>query len=90
MDLLTFLVSGLAARAFYATTEGMDLVVRKYPSFEDMKADEYRYWRSRPVHERMDAVEEINLAAYGMKGMELEPDVPRLQRPFVSLSCPWR
>jgi hypothetical protein len=24
-----------------------------------MKADEYRYWQSRPVHERIDAVEEL-------------------------------
>jgi|HubBroStandDraft_2_1064218.scaffolds.fasta_scaffold1884062_2 hypothetical protein len=27
----------------------------------------------------MDTVEEITLAAYAMKGAELEPDVPRLQ-----------
>ena len=55
-----------------------------------MKAEEYRYWQSRPVHERMDAVEEMIKAAYALKGWELEPDVPRLQRPFVRLSCPWR
>ena len=24
-----------------------------------MKADEYRYWQGRPVHERMGAVEEL-------------------------------
>jgi len=36
----------------------MDPIIRKYASFEEMKADEYRYWQSRPVHERMDAVEE--------------------------------
>ena len=68
----------------------MDPILRKYASFEEMKADEYRYWQGRPVHERMDAVEEINLAAYAIKGIELGPDVPRLQRPFVSLPCPWR
>jgi hypothetical protein len=71
----------------------MDAILRKYTSFDEMKADEYRYWQSRPAHERMDAVEEINLAAYAVKGVELaklEPDVPRLQRPFVRLSCPWR
>lgn len=70
--------------------ERMDLTIRKYTCFDEMKADEYRYWRSRPVHERMDAVEEINLAAYAIRGMEIEPDVPRLKRPFVRLPCPWR
>jgi hypothetical protein len=69
---------------------GMGTVLRKYTSFNEMKADEYRYWQSRPVHERMDAVEEMIQAAYAMKGWEIEPDVPRLQRPFVRLSCPWR
>jgi hypothetical protein len=68
----------------------MATILRKYTSFDEMKADEYRYWQSRPVHERMDAVEELNLAAYAMKGMESAPDVSRLQRPVVRLSCPWR
>jgi hypothetical protein len=34
----------------------MDSILRKYMSFDEMKADEYRYLQSRPVHERMDAV----------------------------------
>ncbi len=63
----------------------MDKSIRIYHSFDDMKADEYRYWQNRPVHERMDAVEEIILATYAMKGEKLEPDVPRLQRPLVCL-----
>ena len=64
--------------------------LRKYGSFDEMKADEYRYWQSRPVWERMDAIEEINAVAYAMKGVELKPDVPRLQRSLVRLPCPWR
>jgi hypothetical protein len=68
----------------------MATILRRYTSFDEMKADEYRYWQSRPVHERMDAVEELNLAAAAIKGMEPEPNVPRLQRPFVRISCPWR
>ena len=71
-------------------TKRMDPIIRRYASFEEMKADEYRYWQSRPVHERMDAVEEINLTVYEIKGVDQEPDVPRLQRPFVRLPCPWR
>jgi len=35
----------------------MEPVIRKYSSFDEMKADEYRYWQSRPVQERVDAVE---------------------------------
>jgi hypothetical protein len=71
----------------YAGRDGerMEKIVRKYTSHKEMKADEYRYWQSRPVHERMDAVEELIETAYAMKGWALEPDVPRLQRPFVRL-----
>ena len=58
--------------------------------FAEMKADEYRYWQSRPAHERLDAVEEMIETAYALKGWEIEPDVPRLQRPFVRLPVPWR
>jgi hypothetical protein len=71
-------------------TDRMDPVIRKYTSFDEMKADEYRYWQSRPAHERLDAIEEMILTAYALKGWEMEPDVPRLQRPFVRLPCPWR
>lgn len=70
-------------------TERMELIIRKYTSFEEMKADEYRYWQSRPAHERLDAVEEMIQTAYALKGWEIEPDVPRLQIPFVRLRCPW-
>jgi len=33
----------------------MDKTIRKYSNFDEMKADEYRYWQSRPVHERVAA-----------------------------------
>jgi hypothetical protein len=51
-----------------------------------MKADEYRYWQSRPVHERMTAVSELTLAAYEMKGPVCLP--PRSQWPIVCLERP--
>jgi len=66
----------------------MEKTIRKYSSHKEMKADEYRYWQSRPVHERMDAVSELTLAAYSLKGMAA--DVPRLQGPLVRLQRPWR
>ena len=62
-------------------TEWMDKTIRKYTSFEEMKADEYRYWQSRPAHERLNAVSELTEALYAMKGAA--PDVRRLQRTVV-------
>jgi len=65
-----------------------NLDVSIYHSLDEMKADEYRYWKSRPVYQRMDAVEELTLSIYAMKGVELEADVPRLQRPLVCVERP--
>ena len=45
----------------------MDKTARIFKSHKDMKAEEYRYWQSRPVHERMSAVTELTIAAYKMK-----------------------
>jgi hypothetical protein len=66
----------------------MDKSVRVYDSREEMKADEYRYWQSRPVHERMSAVAELTLSAYAMK--EPPQDVRRLQKTLVCLQRPQR
>ena len=59
----------------------IDKTIRKYASFDEMKADEYRYWQSRPVHERVAAVSELTEQGYRMKGMR--PDAFRLQRTLV-------
>jgi hypothetical protein len=59
----------------------MDKTIRKYTDFDEMKADEYRYWQSRPVHERVAAVSELTEEGYRMKGMG--PDAFRLQRTLV-------
>jgi hypothetical protein len=64
----------------------MEKVIRKYNTLDEMKADEYRDWQEMPVHERMNAVAEISLAAYQMK--EPTPDVRRLQRTLVHLQRP--
>ena len=61
----------------------MEKIIRKYTSYKEMKADEYRYWQSRPVHERMDAVSELTTIAYALKDMS--PDVQRLQGPIIRL-----
>jgi len=67
----------------------MDPILRRYTGFEEMKADEYRYWQGRPAHERLDEVEKMVEAAYALKGWEWRPDVPRSQRPLVRIPCPW-
>jgi len=83
----------LPRRPPYGKTERMDdapITMRKYTDFAEIKADEYRYWQSRPAQERLDAVDEMIEMAYALKGWEIEADVPRLQRPFVRLPVPWR
>ena len=64
----------------------MDKTIRVFTSLNEMKADEYRYWQGRPVHERMKAVMQLTLAAYQMKEPSL--DVRRLQRTLVHLQRP--
>ena len=65
----------------HVTKERMDKTIRKYTNFDEMKADEYRYWQSRPVHERVAAVSELTEECYKLKGFK--PDDFRLQRTLV-------
>lgn len=66
----------------------MDSEIRVYKSLKEVKADEYRYWQSRPVHERMSAAAEMSLAAYGME--RPEPDIRRLISTAVCIERPKR
>jgi hypothetical protein len=59
----------------------MDKTIRLYSDFQEMKADEYRYWQNRPVHERVAAVSELTQEQYALKGAAA--DVPRLQRTLI-------
>lgn len=66
----------------------MDQIAKIYTSHKEMKADEYRYWQSRPAFERMDAVSALTTALYEMKtGGAI---VQRLQGPLVVLQRPRR
>jgi hypothetical protein len=78
----------LASLVITSDNQDMDKSVRKYASLKEMKADEYRYWQSRPAHERMSAVSELTLAVYAMK--EPAAHVRRLQRTLVCLQRPQR
>jgi len=59
----------------------MDKSIRKFASFADMKAEQYRYWQGRPAYERIAAVSELTQILYTMKGAAA--DVPRLERTLV-------
>jgi hypothetical protein len=61
----------------------MDKRITRYTSLAAMKADELRHWQSLPPRERIQAVSDISIAAYALKGKL--PDVPRLQRTLVRL-----
>ncbi len=81
---LTMEVSALPIPFPLCYKHGMDKTIRKYTDpddFEELKAEEYRYWQSRPVHERIAAVSELTQEHYALKGEA--PDVPRLQRTLV-------
>jgi hypothetical protein len=41
---------------------------RRFTSFAAMKDDEYAYWQSRPIHERLAAVSELSVEGYRLKG----------------------
>ncbi|MGH9664908.1 MAG: hypothetical protein ACRD9L_10835, partial [Bryobacteraceae bacterium] len=61
--------------------------IRKYTSFDEMKADEYREWQELPGYERLNAAAELSLVLYQAK--EPTPDVQsRLQRTLVQLQRP--
>jgi hypothetical protein len=63
----------------------MDETIRKYDSVSDsdeIEAEQYRYWQSRPVHERMAEVSRLSTAMYGLKHDGSE--VPRLEKTLVS------
>ena len=60
----------------------MDKTIRRYTDFDEMKADEYRYWQSRPVHERMDTAAELSITGYQLKDPTRDVQ-SRLQRTLV-------
>ena len=62
----------------------MDKTIRKYASFDEMKADAYREWQELPGHVRLNAAAALSLAAYQMK--EPKGDVRQgIQRTLVHL-----
>ena len=56
--------------------------IRRVTDLKAQRMESYRYWQSRTVAERMDAVEEVVREAYFAKGIDLDrkPSDRRLVR----------
>jgi hypothetical protein len=50
----------------------MDKTIRRVRSFEEQRAETYRYWRSRPIGERMEQVWDATESAYALKGIRYD------------------
>jgi hypothetical protein len=50
----------------------MDKTIRRVNDFKEQQAETYRYWQSRTVAERMEAVAEIVRDVYWMKGIDID------------------
>jgi len=68
--------------------DAMDKTIRKYTSFDEMKADEYREWQELPDYERWNTTAELSLALYQAKEPTPHDVRPRLQRTLVHLKRP--
>ena len=65
----------------------MDENIRKSPMPADLhepETDEYRYWQSRPVHERLARACELSLELYGVKGRTL----PKMDKTLIRVERP--
>ncbi len=61
----------------------MDKTIRRAGSFEEQKAEEYRYWQSLSISERTNATWQLSFEEYKSRGLIQDGD--RLQRALISL-----
>lgn len=50
----------------------MDKTVRRVTDFKAQREETYRYWQSRSIADRMEAVAQIVLDLYALRGIDLE------------------
>lgn len=50
----------------------MDKTIRRVTDLNAQQAETYRYWRSRPIGERLLAVWEATATAYAVKGIKYD------------------
>jgi hypothetical protein len=65
----------------------VDKTIRVVTDFREQQAETYRYWRSVPVGERLNAIMELSKTAYSMRGLRFDygqrpaRDIVRIERP---------
>jgi hypothetical protein len=67
----------------------MDKTIRKFASFDAMKAEEYRAWQVLPPAARLDAAADLSVGLYSLKEQSKHVST-RLQRTLVRLQQPQR
>ena len=50
----------------------MDKTIRRVTDFKEQRAETYRYWQSRPVSERIEAITEIARDVYLARGVNMD------------------
>ncbi len=48
----------------------MDKTIRRVTDFKEQRLETYRYWRSRPISERIEAITEIARDVYRGRGID--------------------
>ncbi len=67
----------------------MDKTIRRVTDLNAQREETYEYWRGRSAAERMNAVAEIVLNAYALRGIDL--DRVQSQKQLVRLIIPeWK
>lgn len=61
----------------------MDKSIRKVTDLKAQQEETYRYWQSRPISERLEAIAQIVRDVYTLKGIDL--DAQRSPRTLVRL-----
>lgn len=51
--------------------------IRRFTSHAEQEAETMRYWRGRPVAEKMTAATELAEYAYGMRGIDVHAPGPK-------------
>jgi hypothetical protein len=69
----------------------VDKTIRRVTDFKQQQAETYRYWQSRPVAERLEAIAEIVRDVYWMKGIDIDArpmdkTIVRYERPPIARS----
>jgi hypothetical protein len=70
-----------------ARIRAVDKTIRVVTDFKEQQAETYRYWRSVPVGERLNAIMQLSKTAYTMRGLRFDDgqrparDIVRVERP---------